>query len=60
MATKSKNAHRGSGSPKAERTFVYRGIKIAPIAGKRSKTAMTLREALKAESGPTRGRPAHA
>jgi hypothetical protein len=60
MATPPKNKQRSSRSHQAERTFVYRGIKIAPIAGKRSKTATTLREALKTKAGPSRGRPAHA
>jgi hypothetical protein len=58
MATTSKKSRSGSGPAKAERTVVYRGIKIAPIAGKRSKTATTLREALTGK--PSRGRPAHA
>jgi hypothetical protein len=58
MATTSKKSRRGGGPAKADRTVVYRGIKIAPIAGKRSKTATTLREALTGKH--SRGRPAHA
>jgi hypothetical protein len=60
MATSSKKGRSAGTSSKGERTVVYRGIKIAPIAGKRSKTASTLRQALKAKSGPSRGRPVHA
>ena len=32
--------------PAAERTVVYHGVKIPPIAGKRSPLSATLREAL--------------
>lgn len=43
-----------------ERTVVYRGIKIAPLSGKRSETSRVLREALRTRSGQPRGEPAHA
>jgi hypothetical protein len=33
-------------SAKSENVVVYRGIKLAPISGKRSPTAQALREAL--------------
>jgi hypothetical protein len=58
MATTSKKTRGAGGSSKADRIVVYRGVKIAPMAGKRSKTAMTLRKALTSKS--SRGRPAHA
>jgi len=53
MKTLAKKPNR-SGAPKfGEFTIVYRGIKIAPMSGKRSKVAKTLRNALrkKAEEG---------
>lgn len=75
MATSSKKTGRSSGS-KGEPTVVYRGIKIAPIAGKRSKTSAAIREGLeaiagksakttardrlKAKAASSRGRSAHA
>lgn len=59
MATTSRKASRTAALSKTERTVVYRGIKIAPIAGKRSETAITLREALKGEAGPSHDRPAN-
>jgi len=42
-----------------ERVVVYRGIKIAPLGGKRSATSRVLREALRT-SGQPHGEPAHA
>ena len=42
---KTKTATRRS-QPAAERTVVYHGVKIPPIAGKRSPLSATLREAL--------------
>ena len=43
----------------AERTVVYRGIKIAPIAGKRSPTAQAIRDALRTKPEVAGGEPAH-
>lgn len=43
-----------------ERTVVYRGIKIAPMSGRRSATAQAIRDALRTKSEQTRGEPAHA
>ena len=43
---------------KAEREVVYRGIKIAPITGKRSAIAKAIRDALRARSEESRGEPA--
>ncbi len=39
---------------------VYHGIKIAPIAGKRSPTAEAIRDALRTKSESARAKPAHA
>jgi hypothetical protein len=47
MATTAKKTARSRSSAKAERTFVYRGIKIPPVIGKRSPTAQAIREALR-------------
>lgn len=58
MATVSKKAPRKRASS-VERTVVYRGIKIAPISGKRSKTAKAIREALQTKSGQLGGRPSY-
>ncbi len=44
----------------AERMVVYHGIKIAPIAGKRSPTAEAIRDALRTKSESARAKPAHA
>jgi hypothetical protein len=46
------------GSAKAERVVVYRGIKIAPITGKRSAIAKAIRDALRARSEEPRAQPA--
>ena len=43
-----------------EQTVVYNGIKIAPITGKRSAAARSLRDALKLRSEQARGTPASA
>jgi hypothetical protein len=43
-----------------EREIVYRGIKIAPMTGKRSPVAKALRDALRLKSEQSRGEPAHA
>lgn len=43
-----------------ERTVIYRGIKIAPMSGKRSATATAIRDALRVKSERARGEPAHA
>jgi len=46
-------------SASSEGTVVYRGIKIAPMSGKRSATAQALRDALQTESKRLRGKSAH-
>jgi len=43
----------------AERTVVCHGIKIAPIAGKRSPTAEAIRDALRTKSESGLAKPAH-
>ena len=57
MATVSKKVLRKHPARSAERTVVYRGIKIAPMTGKRSKLAKTLRDALQAKSEKPSGQP---
>jgi len=47
MATQTKKTARPRRFSRTDRTVVYRGIKIAPLFGKRSQLARTLREALK-------------
>jgi hypothetical protein len=44
----------------AERTVVYRGIKIAPIAGTRSPIAKAIREGLRTQSERAIGEPTQA
>lgn len=41
-----------------ERTVIYRGIKIPPISGKRSPTALAIRDAFQTELKQRRGKPA--
>jgi hypothetical protein len=60
MATRAKKTGRSPRSATAERTVIYRGIKIAPMSGKRSATAKAIRDALRTKSEQTRGEPAHA
>ncbi len=47
-------------APSAERPVVYRGIKIAPIAGKRSPVAKAIRDALRTKSECVHGDRARA
>jgi hypothetical protein len=44
---------------KFERTVVYRGIRIPPISGKPSATALAIRDALRMKSEQSRGDAAH-
>jgi hypothetical protein len=60
MAIQAKKTVRARRSAPPERTVIYRGIKIAPISGKRSATAKAIRDALRTKSEQTRGEPAHA
>ena len=60
MATNAKKAdHSRRSTPAAERPVVYHGIKIAPIAGKRSPVAQAIRDALRTKSESAGGEPAH-
>jgi hypothetical protein len=43
----------------AERPVVYHGIKIAPIAGRRSPVALAIRDALRAKSESAGGDSTH-
>lgn len=45
-------------SSPCERPFVYRGIKIQPMPGKRSPLAEAIREGFRAMNDTTRGDPA--
>ena len=56
-AKKATNTRRSA--PAAERPVVYHGIKIAPIAGKRSPLAQAIRDALRTKSESAGGEPAH-
>ena len=60
MAVQAKKTDRARRSTMTERTVVYRGIKIAPMNGKRSATAKAIRDALRTKSEQSRGKPAHA
>jgi hypothetical protein len=46
MVKKANRVSSKRSSMKLERTFVYRGIKILPIPGRRSATALAFRDAL--------------
>ncbi|MDB6102663.1 MAG: hypothetical protein JWO52_2662 [Gammaproteobacteria bacterium] len=59
MVTAAKKTSRAGSSVKPERAVVYRGIKIAPISGKRSATAQAIRDALRTKSEQSRAEPAH-
>jgi hypothetical protein len=56
MAKKASIARRSA--PAVERPVVYHGIKIAPIAGKRSPIAQAIRDALRTKSESAHGEPA--
>jgi hypothetical protein len=58
MATTVKRTGRTRSSTSSEGTVVYRGIKIAPLSGKRSATAQAIRDALRTKSGQLRGESA--
>ena len=55
MATKAKKAMHPRRSAPTEPTVVYRGIKIAPMSGKRSDTAKALRDSLREKAEQARG-----
>jgi len=59
MAKAVKKAGRKRSSTIFERTVVYRGIKIPPISGKPSATALAIRDALRTQSEQSRGEAAH-
>jgi hypothetical protein len=59
MAKAAKTAGPKRSSTKFERTVVYRGIKIPPISGKPSATALAIRDALRTQSEQLRGEAAH-
>lgn len=61
MATTAKQATTHRRSARAtERPVVYHGVKIAPIAGKRSPVAQAIRDAPRTRSELAGGEPAHA
>jgi hypothetical protein len=47
MVTRAKKTGHAIRSATAERTVIYRGIKIAPMSGKRFATANAIRDALR-------------
>lgn len=53
-----KNTVRSRRSAPAERTVTYRGVKIAPMSGKRSPLAQAIRDGLRTKSKQSRGEPA--
>ena len=59
MTKAMKKAAEKCASTKFERTVVYRGIKIPPISGKPSATALAIRDALRTQSEQSRGKAAH-
>lgn len=56
MATKPRKPKRAKQPDIFDRTVVYYGIKIPPFRGKMSPTAKAIREALRAQVEPTRGK----
>ena len=60
MTTTAKRPGSTRRSGMAERPVVYRGIKLAPMFGKRSAISRAIREDLQAVSDQTRGEPAKA
>ena len=60
MATSAKKMASTRRSAPPERPVVYRGIKIAPMIGKRSKIAEAIRDGLRTNSEKLRGDPGKA
>lgn len=60
MVTAEKKTSRARSSASTQHALVYRGIKIAPISGKRSPTAEAIREALRTTSEHSRDKSTHA
>jgi Arc/MetJ family transcription regulator len=59
MVSVAKKAGRSRRSGTTDRTVVYRGIKIAPMTGRRSAVAKAIRDALRTKSEQLRAKPAH-
>lgn len=57
MTTTVKRVASARRSAPAERAVVYRGIKIAPMNGKRSEIAQAIRDGLRTNSEKQRGEP---
>lgn len=57
MATTAKKRVRPRRPAVPERTVVYRGIKIAPMTGKRSPLAQAIRDGLRTKSKRSHGEP---
>jgi hypothetical protein len=55
IMTAAKKTSRARSPAKPEHGVVYRGIKIAPISGKRSATAQAIREVLRTKSEQSHG-----
>jgi hypothetical protein len=59
MAIPAKETARSPRSVAAERTVVYRGIKISPVSDRRYVACEAIDDALRAKSGQAGGEPAH-
>lgn len=55
MATTAKKKTRARRVPPAEKAFVYRGIKIQPVTGRRSPLSKALRDEIRKLAEQTRG-----
>ncbi|MFN3931670.1 MAG: hypothetical protein ACK4JY_07970 [Brevundimonas sp.] len=60
MTTPAKDRTRPLASNRPDRTVVYRGIKIAPMPGRRSSLARAIRKDLEEKSERPHGAPAQA
>ena len=60
MATVAKKTIRSRQAAGTEKAFTYRGVKIAPAAGRRSPLAKEIRDGLRKMAEQSRGQPAQA
>jgi hypothetical protein len=60
MVATAKKTDRSSRSEPAERTVIYRGIKIEPVYGKRSPLARAIRDGFRAMAERSRDEPTKA
>lgn len=57
MATTAKKSTRGRRADPGEEAFVYRGIKIQPVTGRRSPLSRALRDEIRMLAAQSRGEP---